>query len=158
MSKIKYDKAQVGSVFTNNPKENAIIITSDGNVFLEKHESYAKSHCKEFKQEFETLTRAEFEGGKSADKTPGKSSTPTADKDWRLGKFGEIVEFAKTKGLEAKTRTNQGKPALVAEVEAFLATLTPEADDSKGSDEGAGDGENPEGGDYKVVGAEGTQD
>jgi len=156
MSKITYDADQVKSVFAANPKESSIIITSDGNVFLTKHKSYAKNHCNEFKQEFEELTRAEFEAGKKGgnSKTPAASTAPS--KDWKDGKFGEIVEFAKSKGLETKTRTNQGKPALIVEVETFLATL--EADKNEASKEGEGSKSEPKEGDddYVPVGAGGT--
>ena len=156
MGKINYNADQVKSVFENNPTEDSIIITSDGNVFLPKHKSYAKNHCNEFKQEFEELTRAQFE----AESTGGKSKTSKEPASgltaWQEGKFGEIVEFAKSKGLEAKTTKTQGTKKLIIEVETFLATLPPveKVEDSAASKEGE------EGADYKVVGAgaEGSQE
>jgi hypothetical protein len=144
MSKIDYNQEQVQSVFDANPTENSIIVTSCGNVFHTHHEAFAKNHCREAKSEYQVLTRDQF----NAESNGGKSKTPLkadpSSTDWRELRFKEIVEFAKSKGLEAKTKTNKGTVALIEEVEAFLATLEPvgdeeieedlEAEDSKGSD------------------------
>lgn len=115
MSKIKYDVAHVASVFEVNPKEDRVLITSDGNVFLTAAEGYCKNHCASMKCEYDTLLRADFEKG-------GKKE----EKDWKDGKFGEIVKFAKSKGLEATTKSNEGTKKLIEEVEEFLKTLPTE--------------------------------
>ncbi len=119
MGNIKYDAAQVASVFESYPKEEAIIVTSDGNVFLKANENYAASHCKEFKQTHEELTRVEFEKSHKVEKTI--KATESTSKEWMDGKFADIVEFAASKGLVVTTRKNQGTKVLIAEVEKFLA-------------------------------------
>lgn len=146
MAKIKYDADQVESVFAAHKDEDAIVITSDGNVFLEKHESYAKSHCREFKQTYERLTRTEFEAGEKGGKS--KTLAASVSGDWKVGKFGDIAAFAKSKGLEVKTKQNKGTAALIIEVEAYLATLDPKEEltedtnpdaDKSGGDDSADD-------------------
>jgi len=158
MSKIKYNADQVKSVFDANPSENSIIITSDGNVFFVKHKHYAKTHCTEFKAEFQELTREQFnnenKGGKST--TPG-SAAPSST-DWKEGKFKDIIEFAKSKGLEATTKSNKGTKALIEEVEAYLVTLEsadkkPKDEGAEGAAEGGAEGEGAEGDDYTPVGS-----
>lgn len=117
-NKIKYNTEVVKSVFEVNPKADRVLVTSDGNVFLADSggKNYCVNHCRENKCEFEEITRNEFEKG-------------STDSDWKKGKFNEIVEFAKSKGFTPETKSNEGKPALVTEVEAFLLTLTEKDND-----------------------------
>ncbi|MCX8482121.1 MAG: hypothetical protein ORN50_00970 [Crocinitomicaceae bacterium] len=121
MSKVKYDADQVQSVFDANPSITSLIITSCGNVFLKKHESYAKSHCREAKTEYAELTREQFNSENKDGKSKASTLAAPTQTDWKLGKFKEIVEFAKENGLNVQTKPNQGVKVLVPEVEALLA-------------------------------------
>lgn len=121
MSKVKYDADQVQSVFDANPSIASLIITSCGNVFLKKHEHFAKSHCREAKTEYAELTREQFNNENKGGKSKASNTTAPTQTDWKLGKFKEIVEFATGLGLEVKTKPNQGVKVLIPEVEELLA-------------------------------------
>lgn len=125
MSKITYNADQVQSVFDANPSEDSIIVTSCGNVFHVFHEGFAKNHCREAKSEYEILTREQFNVAKTGGKLKKTATTDLNITDWKELKFKEIVQFAKSKGLEAKTKVNKGTVALIEEVEAYLLTLEP---------------------------------
>ncbi len=156
MGKVKYDSNRVIAVFSDKTVKS-VFVTTDGNIFRNKNKSFCLAHCREFKQTYEEITREQFEqslkGAKGsvkndADKTTGQhSSTPS--KDWKDGKWDEIIAFAKSKGLDAKTLKNKGKVALIAEVEAFLneseddytpvgGSGTPSTEGVEGSEEGEG--------------------
>jgi len=155
MSKVKYNADQVKSVFDANPSENSIIITSCGNVFLAKHKHYAESHCREAKSELSELTREQFNAENKGGSSKAPSIAAPSATDWKAGKFAEIIEFARSKGFEATTKQNKGTKALIAEVEAHLATLEP-AKDPKNETEGGEAAEvadGSEGSDYTPVGA-----
>lgn len=122
MSKFIFNKEQVASVFEAHPEENTLIIASDGNIFLPRNASFARNHCLTFKLDLAELTREEF-ATKKADKVVDTT-------DWKAGKFMEIVAFAESKGLKAKTKTNKGTPALIHEVEAYLNTLEVPTDET----------------------------
>lgn len=155
MSKIKYNADQVKSVFDANPSENSIIITSCGNVFLAKHKHYAESHCREAKSELSELTREQFNAENKGGSSKTLSIAAPSATDWKAGKFAEIIEFARSKGFEATTKQNKGTKALIAEVEAHLATLEPAKDPKKETEggEGAEGADGSEETDYTPVGA-----
>lgn len=127
MSKVTYNADQVQSVFDANPSEDSIIVTSCGNVFHTRHELFAKNHCREAKSEYEILTREQFNSAKKGGKSKTNETPDLISTDWKELKFKEIVEFAKSQGFEPTTTTNKGKPALIEEVEAFIATMEPNA-------------------------------
>lgn len=145
MKNKNYNADQILDVFANNPDIDSVIITSDGNCFTPKFLGYAKNHCMEFKATYETLTREQFKADqenastqgteedskakageegtatKTGDDKSDASKVNDSDSTWKELNFTEIVEFAKSKGLEPKTPKTKGKVALVAEVELLLS-------------------------------------
>lgn len=148
--KFKYDREKVAKLFAHN-KTNVLLLTSDGQVFLEKNKTFCVNHAKSTNSDWMTLTKEEFDadgkeaskGGKSdkgsnagAGSSAGKELTPeekiaaaTAEVEKRKGILAdkeaalEKAEGSK-KGL-ATTAVNKAKTAL-EEAEKALAELAPE--------------------------------
>lgn len=134
MSKIKFDKEQIESIFNHHTKEGALLIASDGNVFLDTPtgKNFCRDHCKRVSATFASLTREAFEAGatevevkvtkshtdESGDEGSKKATESTSD--WRKSKWDDMIAFAKTQGLEVKTAKGQKKDVMIAEIEEFL--------------------------------------
>ena len=135
MSTITIDRKQIGSTFKHYADQDQLFVSSDGNVFLgtDKGERFCKEHSKRVGAEFAKITRKDFEkGAKEVEvsvfkrKAEGKIIDPKSKKkeaksDWKESPWKEMVEFAKSEGLEVTTKMNQGKDTLIEEIETFLA-------------------------------------
>lgn len=135
MAKINIDREHIKPIFDHYSKEDSILVTSDGNTFLNNPagKNYCRDHCKRTNATFAVLTRSEFEAGaasakvkKSSSKTgeesaKGASAEDNKSDDWRTKKWDDMVAFATENGLTPETKMNQGKEALITEIEAFLA-------------------------------------
>lgn len=115
--------------------------------------NFCVDHCKRIQGSFAALTREEFEKGieelemtpvrqtasngePKADKKANASNDKDAEKaskeaerlakvaaDWKLGKWDELLAFAKSKGLDAQTKKTQGKDTLIEEIESYIKGL-----------------------------------
>jgi hypothetical protein len=69
----------------------------------------------------EAKTGEEGSEAKTGEDKSAVSKVNDSDSAWKVLSFTEIVEFAKSKGLDPKTPKTKGKVALVAEVEMLLS-------------------------------------
>ncbi|MBL7902945.1 MAG: hypothetical protein JNK73_13190 [Bacteroidia bacterium] len=52
---------QIAEAFIASPKEDKLLVTSDGNCFSEKNKSYAELHARRNDQKVREVTREEFQ-------------------------------------------------------------------------------------------------
>jgi hypothetical protein len=124
-AKVNFDIDQVKDVFNRNPEINQVIVTSDGNVFLPKAKGYAANHCKTMKVESAIVLRSVIENSPKKESS-NPSRTPAIESDplaWRKLKYGELKAYAESKlGLTTTTLKTKGATALLAEIDALLAS------------------------------------